>query len=104
MGSAGIEPKLRTARGGTPRIEPGDHCVLGVLVTARSGNEIIADGLGPALTLLDELPRRTTGALYFYYAPDPGQRHDPEQAAALFARLRDAAVGCVSSTTVPGSG
>jgi hypothetical protein len=79
---------------GAPRVIPGDACVLGLVVVIPAVAARNAPG-SEAIDLLRKLPDLAVSALYLYYAPDPGQRLDPAQAAALFARLRaeDASAG-----------
>jgi hypothetical protein len=67
---------------GTPRIRPGDSCVLGVLAAVPAWR---VAALGNAEGALDRMAGvAAPHAVYVYYAPDPGQALDGEQAAVLY--------------------
>jgi hypothetical protein len=74
---------------GVPRIQKDDSCILGVLATVSATHGFRTARAGGTAVALDTLKHfGTTGALYFYYAPDPGERLDAGAARRMFDLLR----------------
>jgi uncharacterized membrane protein len=97
MRRAGLKQQLGAplpeAPPGAPRIRDGDGCVLGIVVAASGLSTPEAGDLQAAREALERLRNFSgaVGALYFYYAPDPGKPLDPEAAHRVFEQLRSGA-------------
>ena len=73
----------------TPRVRPGDYCVLGILRAVDGPKLIASDGSLRWQPMLDE-KIADYGSLFLYYAPNPGKTLDEDAAHQMLHQLQKA--------------